>query len=254
MKLVGCVLLVAVFAAIPGIAAPIACPTTGTYQTLLNTNAGGGCTISPAAGELLTFSNFVFTPSGVGEPTAAQVPYTLDDPGTAPGGQSTFGFVFSPGLAVIGSSGMPNEVQDIVLSYLVVPTGTSIISDHLAQTATASGAGVGKSTENLMFCIASDPNNTSGTCRSFPGNPLTVTTGGSSRNDVSFGQWTSMTATSDINASSVAFGGLATISQVEEAVDVVGAAVVPEPSSYSLVGLAIIAFAICLRRTVPNRK
>jgi hypothetical protein len=255
MKPIGFVLFVAMLAALPGMAAPIACPTTGTYQTLLNTNAAGGCTISPAAGELLTFSSFTFTPSGFGTPTAAQMTYTLDDPGTAPGGQSTFGFVFSPGLAVIGSSGTPNDVQDIGISYLVVPTGTSIISDHLVQTAAASGGGIGKSTENLTFCIASDPNNTSGTCRVFPGNPLTTTTPANLRADVSFGQWTSMTATKDINVSSGAFGGIATISQVEEAVDVTAAAAVPEPSSYGLVGLAIIAlgFVTRLYSAIPKR-
>jgi hypothetical protein len=249
MKPIGCVLFLAMLAAIPAMAGPIACPATGTYQTLLNTNAAGGCTISPATGGVLTFSNFTYTPSGAGTPTAGQVPYTLDDPGTAPGGQSTFGFVFDPGLGVTGSAGTPNEVEDIGMSYLVTPTGAAIVSDHLVQTATSTGAGVGKTTQNLMFCIASDPNNTSGTCRTFP--QLTVITGGASRDDASFGQWTSMTVTTDINASSGAVGGMATITQVEAAVDAV-----PEPATYGMVGLAMLALG-CFTRLLsagPNRK
>src|SRR5690242_584066 len=88
-------------AALPGaIAAPIACAPMGTVQDLLNSNAGGGCTISVGGGASLTFSDFAFTPAGVGTPAAGVVGYTLDNPGVGPGGVPIFGFQFNPGLAV----------------------------------------------------------------------------------------------------------------------------------------------------------
>src|SRR5260370_13215824 len=64
-------LLVSLAAVCGAIAAPIPCLTTGTYQDLLNSNAGGGCTISVGAGASLIFSNFTFTPAGVGTPAAS---------------------------------------------------------------------------------------------------------------------------------------------------------------------------------------
>jgi hypothetical protein len=200
---------------------------------LLNTNAAGGCTINVGGGASLTFSDFTFTPAGVGTPSAAAVGYTLDDPGTGVGGVQIFGFEFNPGLAVIGTPGNPNAIQDILLTYLVIPTGTTIVSDHLLQNAAATGGGVAQTSEVLQFCLATDPNNTSGTCRVFP--TLLVSTAGSSHVEATFAPWTSMTVSKDISAASGAVGGTATISQVRDAVDVVPA--VPEPTTYPLVVL-----------------
>jgi hypothetical protein len=236
-------------AAIPGaMATPVACPTTGTYQTLLNTDAGGGCTISLGGGASLTFSDFTFTPAGVGTPTAADVGYFLDDPGTGPGGVPIYGFEFNPGLAVTGTTATPDAIQDILLTYLIVPSsGTAINSADLLENAAATGAGVGQISENLMFCIASDPNNTSGTCRTFAGNPLLVTTVGGALQDVAnFGDWTSVTVSKDISASSGAVGGTATVSQARDAVDVT--AVVPEPETYSLLAIGLLACGYLARR------
>jgi hypothetical protein len=224
---------------------PIACPTTGTYQDLLNTDAGGGCTINAGGGRSLTFSNFTFTPAGVGTPNASGVGYTLDDPGVGIGGVPIFGFEFNPGLAVIGTAANSNAIQDILLTYTVVPMGTTITSDHLLENAAATGAGLGQVSEDLTFCIASDPNNTSGVCRVFPGNPLLVTTAGSLHQEVTFGPWTSMTVSKDINASSGAVGGTATISQVRDAVDL---NVVPEPTTYGLVSVGLLALGYLARR------
>jgi hypothetical protein len=226
------------------IAAPIACPTTGTYQDLLNSNAGGGCVISVAAGASLIFSNFSFTPAGVGTPTASGVGYTLDDPGTGIGGVPIFGFEFNPGLSVIGTTANPNAIQDILLSYLVVAVGTAIVSDHLLQNAATTGGGVAQASENVMFCLASDPNNTTGTCRVFP--TLLVSTAGSSHVEANFAAWTSMTVSKDINAASGTAGGTATVSQVRDAVDVT--TVVPEPATYGLVSVALLAFGYLARR------
>jgi PEP-CTERM motif len=233
--------------AIPGaMATPIACPTTGTYQDLLNTDAAGGCTISLGGGASLTFSDFTFTPAGVGTPTAAGMGYTLDDPGMGPGGVPIFGFEFNPGLAVTGTTATPDAIQDVLLTYLIVPSGTAITSADLLENAAATGAGVGQVSEDLMFCLASDPNNTSGTCRTFP--PLLVTTVGGVLQDVAnFAPWTSMTVSKDISASSGAVGGTATISQVRDAVDVTVSAV-PEPATFSLLAVGLLACGYLARR------
>jgi PEP-CTERM motif len=63
-----------------------------------------------------------------------------------------------------------------------------------------------------------------------------------------FGAWTSVTVSKDINASTGAAGGTATISQVRDAVDVTVSAV-PEPTTYSLIGIGLLACALARRRT-----
>jgi PEP-CTERM motif len=237
-------LLVSLAAVRGAIAVPIPCLTTGTYQDLINSNAGGGCTISAGAGASLIFSNFTFTPAGVGTPAASGMGYTLDDPGVGIGGVPIFGFEFSPGLAVTGTAATSNATQDIRITYLVVPVGTAIVSAHLLQSATATGAGIAQVSENLTFCIASDPNNTSGTCRVFPG--FLVSTAGSSHVEETFGAWTSQVVSKDINVSSGAVGGTAAISGVRDAVDLT--AVVPEPTTYGFVSVALLAFGYLARR------
>jgi hypothetical protein len=230
------------------IASPIACPTTGTYQDLLNSDATGGCTISVGGGATLTFSDFTFTPAGADTPTASQVGYTLDNPGVGIGGTPIFGFEFNPGLSVIGTTTTPNTTEDMLLTYTIVPTGTAITSDDLLENAASTGSGVGQVSQDLEFCIASDPNNTSGTCRVFPGNPLLVSTvvPPGLQDNVTFGHWTSMTVSTDISASSGTVGSTATISQVQNAVDVT--AVVPEPTTYMLAGIGLLTFGLLSRR------
>ena len=225
--------------ALPG-SASIICPTTGTYQDLINSNGSGGCTISPATGGVLTFSGFTFTASGAGTPAANQMGYTLDNPGVSIGtGQSIYGFEFNPGLAVIGSSGTPNAIQDILLTYTVVATGTFITSVHLLENEAVTGSGVAQVSENLTFCIASDPNPALGTCRLFGGNPLKVSSAGGVgiHNDLlGLLNWTSMTVSKDINVSSGSLGSTASISQVRDAVDISA----PEPATYGVMSLGLL--------------
>lgn len=235
-------------AAVQGaIAAPLACPTTGTYQTLLNSNASGGCTISEGGATLL-FENFTFSPSGAGTPAASAMSYTLDNPGVGSAGQPIFGFELNPGLTVTGTSANPTPSQSLILSYLVVPTGTAINSVDLLENATASGGAVGQVSEGLQFCIASDPNNTSGTCRVFA-NPVAVSTSTGLQDHVTFGAWTSMTVSEQITASSGGVGSTATISQVRDAVDLNTTA--PEPQAYGLVSVGLLAFGYFARRRRP---
>lgn len=243
------VVITAMLLAIPGMAAPI-CAGTGTFQDLLDTNALGGCTISPVGGGLLTFSNFTFTPAGAGTPSAAQTGYTLDNPGISIGtGQSIYGFEFNPGLAVIGSGGTPNAIQDILLTYTIVATGRTITSVHLLENAAVSGAGTAHVTEVMTFCTAADPDPALGTCHLFPGS-LTVSTAGGIglHNDLlGLGNWTSMTVSKDINAASGTLGSFATISQVRNAVDLNDTGV-PEPATYGMMALGFLAFSYIARR------
>jgi hypothetical protein len=233
----------------------VACPTTGTYQDLLNTDAGGGCTISVGGGASLIFSDFTFTPAGnVGTPAANEVGYHLDDPGVGPGGEPIWGFQFNPGFAVTGTTTTPDATEDTLLTYKIVPVGTTIDSDDLLENAAATGAGVGQVSEDIMFCIASDPNNTSGTCRTF--HPLLVSTvvPPGLQDNVTFGHWTSMTVSKNISASSGAVGGTATISQVRDSVDITSAIKrsVPEPTTYGLMSIGLLTIYFGRRRPRDN--
>jgi hypothetical protein len=227
-------------------ASPVACPTTGTVQDLINTDAAGGCTISVAGGATLTFSGFAYTPSGTGTPGASGVTYTLDAPGTGIASQPIFGFELDPNLSVTGTVAAPTSSQSILLSYLVVPTATFVNSIDLLETATTTGTGQGVVTDGVQFCLASDPSNTSGTCRTFGTTPEVNTSTGT-QDHVTFGNWTSMLVSQQIAASTTSAGSTATISDVREAVDL--SAVVPEPTTYASVGIGLLALGYArLRR------
>jgi hypothetical protein len=210
-----------------------ACPTTGTYQTLLDTNAAGGCFITVGGGAFLQFSDFTYTPAGTGTPAASGVGYSLDDPGTGVGGDTIWGFEFNPGLVVAGTPTTPNVIQDILITYKVVAVGTEIMSDHLFANAFASGAGLGLVSEDLTFCTRADLDPTLGTCHMFSGNPLLVSTSSSLSDVRHFAAWTSMTVSKDINVSSGMVGGVAEISQVRDSVDLT----TPEPGTWALLAL-----------------
>ena len=86
------------------------------YSTLIAT--GFSCTIND-----LLFSGFVFAGSSTGTgvtPTAGQVSYTLDNPGTSTGtGQTIWGFEFSPNLSVVGIGSEDIQIQYVIRDLLM---------------------------------------------------------------------------------------------------------------------------------------
>ena len=80
--------------------------------------SGFSCTISD-----LTFSNFVFAGSATGSgllPTALQMSFTLDNPGTSTGaGQTIWGFEFSPNLSVVGIGSEDIQIQYVIRDLLM---------------------------------------------------------------------------------------------------------------------------------------
>jgi hypothetical protein len=99
-----------------------------------------------------------------------------------------------------------------------------------------------------MFCIATDANNMSGTCRTFTP-PLQVTTGPppALEDNRTFGQWTSMMVDKEITLSTGAGGGTASITNVRDAVDVT-----PEPSLYGLLSVGILAICYFSRHRLAR--
>jgi hypothetical protein len=203
---------------------------TGTYQALLNTDAMGGCTIAVVGGGSLTFSNFAYIPGGINPQLASSIGYTLlDGQFTDTTGQPLYGFDFNPNL--------PNgaAIQDVDLEYTVVPTGVTITS---AELATNANGGIAQVTEDLSFCTASDPNPTQGNCHLFPQFVVGNQPGQMLLQDKNFGPWTSMTVNKNISCN-----GCTDISFVRNGFDVI-----PEPTTYGLVGIGLLALGYFRRR------
>jgi hypothetical protein len=231
----GLLLSLAAQCAIADTVDPAPCSMTGTYQDLINTDATGGCTVSVGGGVSLTFSNFAYIPGGTDPPLASAVGYTLlDGQITNPMGDPLYGFDFNPALPTASA-----VTQDEDLEYTVVPTGATITS---AELATNASGGIGMVTEDLAFCLASDPDPTLGNCgRSFPQIAVGNQSGQSLQQDVTFGQWTSMTVNKDISC--IECGD---ISFVRDAFDLT--TTVPEPTTYGLVCIGLLTIGYFSRR------
>jgi hypothetical protein len=158
-----------------------------------------------------------------------------------------YGFIFNPGLAVVGSAASPNQIQDALLNYdISIVGGTAstnrISSIHLFETAAASGSGVASVSENDIGCT------TPTTCSTFIVNVSTINPPGQHQ-DILGLNLISLHVTKDINVTSGnTVGGFATISGVRDSVDQTSS--VPEPASASCVlfGGGLMVAAIALRR------
>ena len=227
--------LAAVQAALANAVLDPPCAMAGTYQALINTDAMGGCTIAVVGGGSLTFSNFAYIPGGANTPPASSIGYTLlDGQFTATTGHPLYGFDFNPNLP-----SMSGAVQDEDLEYTVVATGRTITS---AELATNVNGGIGQVTEDLAFCIASDPNPAQGNCgRSFP--PIVVGNqpGQMLLQDANFAPWTSETVNKNISCE-----GCGDISFVRNGFDVISS--VPEPTTYGLVAIGLLTIGYFSRR------
>jgi hypothetical protein len=184
-----------------------ACPTTGTYQTLLNTDATGGCSLAVAPGIDLVFSDFQFVPAataGAESISPMQVGYVAEDPTILPMAIPGYGFDFNPGLMVNGT----NTVQAIALSFDAMSIGTTISGTPSAIfTDASSGSGLA----SVMQSIGD------------PGSTLHIM--------------------DTASVTSGATGGSADVTQMENLVLLKQpVSVIPEPPAFSLVGVGALVF------------
>ena len=232
----------AVLSSLPLIGAPIACPASGTYATLIALSGpGDGCVING-----LLFNNFGLTPtaSGTGAvPTASQVAYNVDDPGTGTGtGELIYGFEFNPDLSVIGVG-----TEDTLLNYTIIATAPIISSIHLLETAVASGTAAATTAEGPdRGCTSVNSG-----CTFLP---IVQSTLAAPHQDLlGIGPFTELDVSKDINVTSLETAGIAAISQVRDSVNLTTAATTPEPTSYVylLAGLGLIALGRKRWRSKP---
>jgi len=231
-SLKSCIFPAALFLVLLGVVTPCAmattispCPTTGTYQDLINTNANGGCSILDKV-----FSNFTELGTSSGTPApptlgAGNISYTLDNAPAAP--EFLIGFEFAMSLTAGGTSGNPVVSNDVKISYNVAQVAglPEITSLHVLETAIATGGG--QATIAETYCLGAF-NNTG--CTS--GGTLT-TTAAAPHMDVFFAGVSQLSVIKDISVASNQNGGFASISGVRNAVDESGT--VPEPSTFSFV-------------------
>ena len=214
------------------VATPVPCPTTGTVATLIVLSGiGDGCLING-----LVFNNFTFTPSATGTgvvPTAAQVAYTLDNPGTSTGtGQLIYGFEFNPNLSVVGIGS-----EDTLLNYTIIAPSAIIASTHLLENSVTLGG--------TAATVAEGPDRGCtgvGTgCVFLP--TLTVSSGAPHQDLLGIGPFTELDVFKDINVTSTSASGVAAISQVRDSVDLTTNTTIPEPTTYLMIGSALVGLA-----------
>lgn len=211
------------------LAAPVICPSAGTVQNLINlSGVGNGCLING-----VVFNNFTFTPSATGSgllPSASQVSYSLDNPGTTTGnGQLIYGFEFNPNLSVLGVGS-----QDILLNYTIIAPSAIISSIHLLMNAAISGTGT------AMALVSEGPNlackGVGTLCQFLP--IMSVTPFSPTQELAGIGPYTEIDVSKDIHVISTTANGFATISQVRDSVDLITN--VPEPASAVLATLGVL--------------
>jgi hypothetical protein len=240
------IILVFLLLAVNSWGVPIACPITGTYQTLLGTNADGGCIINDKLFSLFSLS--AAATGGATAITASQMVYTVVN-----NFPIDIGFTFTiSGLAA--SSGQSN---DVAISYLVAMLPgllPQIISGHLAMTAATTGTGIANIGEVLNIGCGTS------ICPDVPGVSFaqalsTVVGGGNDKTNDAY-QWAQLGPldkkpfvpvsqvfiTKDINVLGGS-NGFASISIVQNTVDQV-----PEPITFSLLGSGLLLVGFLRRR------
>jgi len=199
------------------------CSSFSSYQAML---AAGACTIGSGATQL-TFSNFTFTgaAAGTGTKPADMTFSTLNGaPATPPSTDTLYGFNFNPNLSV---SGVGSE--SIHITYTITAPSAIIASLHLLVNVATVGGATATVTET-------------DTCG--PGTPCTLFAGstppavGSHQDLLGIGPYTTVAVDKDIDVNSSSAIGLASISDVRNAVDL---SVVPAPSLSKTFAPSIIA-------------
>ena len=231
-----CIFVLCLLGAGVGRAAPL-CSTFTNYAGLVGAGAGG-CEING-----LLFSNFGFASSatGVGTvPTATQMSFLIDDPGTSTGtGQLIYGFEFNPNLSIIGIGS-----ADIQIQYDITAPSATITSLHLLETAAVSAG----STATVVEGPNCGTVTLGGPC--VPGflPSLVVTPSAPHQDLLGIGPYISMHVFKDMNVISTTTNGFAVISNVRDAVDLSVPATVPEVSTCFLLGGGLIGMAMMGKR------
>jgi hypothetical protein len=212
-----CALLIGVAALSTGLAsAASVCVTTTVDVTTLN--AGGGCTVGG-----LTFNNFQVSAGTVGITG-------INNPGT--GG---VGLNFNPNLTNSAT------LNDIHFSFSVTGPANSISSVYLYDGATfvTGSASIGEEICNSLGV------NMSGLCASGPGTALAnLNANGGQQASAIFAAQTTVYVWKDIN-----IGGDAHLSSFDQNF---GTSAVPEPATFSMLGLGLVGLGVMGRRLRKN--
>jgi hypothetical protein len=209
-----------------GLQATTVCPTSGTYDQLIATNATGGCTIADK-----TFDGFTFSNSAVG---AVPVPDTALSFTTVDDGTSAIGFLF--GVALTAPSSGTN---DLGIGYTV--TGPNIDDATVTMAGVAMGSGA-SATIGETICPGSP---IAGCPASLPLSTFIIAGGASQTTDtVTFSPVGTLGVLKDINV--VGGSGAASISLFSDTVS--QSSSVPEPGFYGVLAGGLGAVLMFARR------